>query len=482
MRFSFVGGSYQARAGDCQRTINLYPEALESGSGKSPMVLHGTPGTVLWQALPTGPVRGFNNCNGRVIVAVGAALYEVFDGPTYTLLGAIAAGTDPVSIAGNGTQWFVCSQNHGYLWNGTTLTAGVPTAPSQVVFVDGYFVAFDNETQQFRISELYDGATWAALDFSSAEGEPDDLVSMLSDHRELWMFGNRSAEIFVNTGNANFPFERIQGAFIEQGCGAKDSPVKQDNSIFWLGEDNRGGRIFWRANGYTPVRVSTHAVEYAWSQYPRIDDAYSFAYSEAGHSFIQITFPTAYAMPSDVYRGPQVYGGATWVLDCATGLWHERAEWDATHGIWKQHRAMCHVYAFDKHFVGDRENGNIYEMGMSLLDDNGTQIRRERIGPHIYSEGKMLFHKEFVLDMEVGVGLTTGQGSDPMVMLQFSDDGGKTWGNEHWATAGKIGAYKTRVRWTRLGRSRDRVYKVAMADPVKWSIIDGYAEVEAEAA
>ena len=87
--------------------------------------------------------------------------------------------------------------------------------------------------------------------------------------------------------------------------------------------------------------------------------------------------------------------------------------------------------------------------------------------PHLY------------LDFATGVGLTTGQGSDPQVMLRWSDDGGDTWSNEHWRSLGKTGAKKTRVHWNRLGQFGDkgRIFELTKSDPVEFSLLGAHADL-----
>jgi hypothetical protein len=443
----------------------------------------------------------------------------------------------------------------------------------------------------------------------------------------------------------------------------------------------------WRANGYQPVRVSNHAIEYAIGKYPTITDAIGYAYQEAGHTFYVLSFPTAQKQ---------------WVYDCATQVWHERARWNGTH--YEMWRAVDHCYCFGKHLVGDWSGAvvdgavmtNIYVSSIDILTDNGLEIRRARRAPHVSTEQEWIHHRALQIDVEVGVAsipglpmpstnptffpvvntdnvvgvltaldngnlnwqadpdtlaaipgipnmlmsdqigatysiyisdagqlciipasgigaarylndtsnantswelaigdingephltfsrvayspnypstitfasfptefginlsisggrvtivgvgnalylndtvtpntswrlVVTGSGAqpgtlvqsaiaynaaypvalelatnpsqwnavisiangqlqqvqpypslrDPQIMLRFSDDGGKTWSNERWISAGQQGTYKTRCRFRRLGRSRDRVYEVVVSDPIPWRIVDAYLDAD----
>ena len=288
-------------------------------------------------------------------------------------------------------------------------------------------------------------------------------MSLIVDHRELWLLGERTTEVWFNSGDVNFPMSRIQGAFIEHGCAATHSVCKLDNSVFWMGADDKGRGMVFRAAGYVPQRISTHALEYAIGQYARVDDAIGWTYQQEGHAFYVLTFPTA---------------NATWCFDASTGLWHERAYRDASNALGR-HRGNCHMVFAGKNIVGDWESGKLYALDLDTYTDNGDAIPRIRSCPHIANDLKRVFYAALQIDMETGVGLTDGQGSDPQAMLQWSDDGGFTWSNELWASIGKLGERKTRVRWRRLGKARDRVFQVTITDPVKVEIVGASLEMGA---
>jgi hypothetical protein len=470
-KFPFIGASYEARSKtfDSQRCVNLYPEASESGPGpsKGPAALIGTPGLALWSTLAGGGVRGLLRFSASLAIAVvGSNVYTVTTAGVGTLIGTVAGGSGPVSMASNGTVVMLVTGSSGYVVtpSASTVTAITDsdfTGADVVYFLDGYFVFNKPGTGQFQITQLY-GTAIDGLDFATAEGSPDLLVSLIVDHRELWLLGENSVEIYFNSGNNDFPFERVNGAFIEMGCAAKSSAAKLDNSVFWLTADDRGQGIVVRAVGYQPQRVSTHAIEFAIARYSRIDDAVAYTYQQEGHSFYVLTFPTA---------------NATWVYDASTNLWHERAWRDPADGTLGRHRSQVHMAFADSNIVGDWETGKLYRLDLDTFTDDGSPIARIRSCPHLSSDLKWQFFTALQIDMETGVGLDSGQGSDPQAMLQYSDDGGFTWSNEVWAPMGKLGERKRRVRWRRLGKSRDRVFKVTITDPVKVVIVGASIQV-----
>jgi len=470
MKIPFLGASYTSRSKSlsCQETLNLYIEPNESGQGEA-AALYGTPGTRLLVTMPnSGGIRGLHSpASGDAIVVQYDKVYRLKHSSwTYTICtGTMMLNSGTVSIADNGTTAVIVDGLYGYVLDLTTnvltrITDAAFYGADKVGYLDGYYVFNKPNTQQFYISSLA-GTSFDGLDFASAEGATDNLVSLLVDHRELWLFGDTSTEVFSNTGNADFPIERIGGAFLEHGCAAKFSPAKLDNTVFWLGKDSNGAGTVWRAAGYTPQRVSTHAVEYAIASYARMDDAISYTYQQEGHAFYVLTFPTA---------------SKTWVYDAATGAWHERAYRDPTTGELERHRSNNHIYFGAVNVVGDYENGNIYALDLNYYSDNGSPMLSRRAAAVLYADSKRQFFKALQIEMEEGIGLTTGQGSDPQAMLDWSDDNGKTWSNEHWATIGALGKYKTRISWNRLGAGRDRVFRVSITDPIKRAIIGATVE------
>jgi hypothetical protein len=324
---------------------------------------------------------------------------------------------------------------------------------SHVVWIDGYFLLNEVGTNRFWASNLQ-SVFIDALSYASAEGSPDALMAVARNQRYFWAFNQRTTEIYANTGNASFPFERVGGGFIETGIAAKFSLAKAGQSLLWIGQDELGGNVVYQASGLTPTRVSTHAVEQAIGRYADPTTATAFSYQSKGHLFYVLNFTEA-----------------TWVYDLSTGLWHERAF--TTAGVLGRHRVECHVYdpSSGYHFGGDYLDGRVYLMNDSYYSDDGQAITRMRSFPHVSAGSNRVFCSKLQLDMQTGIGLNGAvQGSNPTVTLDFSNDGGHTWSSETYALAdagsGQIGAFKTRVIWRRLGSFRDRVFRLKMTDPV----------------
>lgn len=465
MQTPILGQAYVARSVNAadNRMVNLYPEPLPTPEGKTSGFLNRAPGLRKLATVGTGPIRGLWAYGDYGYAVSGDRLYRIDSTWNVTPIGLIA-GTGQVSMVDNGTQLFIATNPKGYIYDAASQQLAEITDidfPGAVTvgYLDGYFIFQEPNSQRFWTSELLDGTQIDPLSFASAEGMPDDLISLFVDHREVWLFGTQSVEVWYNAGTSPFPLARIQGAVNEIGCAATFSVAKMDNSLFWLGADARGHGIVFRANGYTGQRISTHAVEYAIQSYDVISDAIAFTYQQDGHSFYVLTFPSAQA---------------TWVYDAATNAWHERAGF--ANGEFIRHRANCQMFYSEEVVVGDFENGNIYAYDLDQFSDGDfTQkwLRSWRALPTNQNNLKRTAQHSLQIDMQTGVGLNTGQGSDPQVILRWSDDGGHTWSNEHWMSVGKIGAYGTRAIRRRLGMTlklRDRVYEASGTDPVKIAI------------
>ena len=466
MKTPIIGSAYVTRSVNAadNRMINMYPEIIPEG-GKDPAYLMRTPGLRKLATIGAGPVRGMWQFNGLAFVVSGNKLYQLSSTWVATERGTLLTSSGPVSMSDNGVQLMIVDNPNAYVYNTTTSSFVRVTDPDfqgavTVGYLDGYFVYNQPNSQLLWVTALFDGTNIDPLEFVSAEGSPDNLVALLVDHREVWLFGQNSVEVWYNAGLTDFPLQRIQGAFNEIGCAAAYSLARLDNGIFWLGSDARGNGIVYRSNGYTGQRISTHAVEWQIQQYGDVSDAIGYTYQQDGHPFYVLTFPSA---------------DKTWVYDVATQGWHERAGW--SNGDFTRHRSNCQMNFASEIVVGDYQNGNIYAFDMeTYADDTEVQkwLRSWRALPTGQNNLKRTTQHAMQLDCETGVGLNTGQGSNPQAMLRWSDDGGHTWSNEHWASMGSIGNYQRRVFWRRLGMTlklRDRVYEVSGTDPVKIAIM-----------
>lgn len=457
LRFGFQSYQHVSRPIAAQRMINCYLEATPPGSKTQAAVVPSF-GIRSWVNVGTGVMRGGRVINGIPYVVAGTGLYRVAANGTSTLLGTIP-NSDVVSIAGDGTNILVISVGEGYLWNGASVSAvadvDFPENAAMVEFLDGYAIVIDLDSGRVWINEsAYVWSNWNALDFATSERSPDDMVSIIIDHGEVFLFGKETIEVWRNTGNADFPLEPLGAGIMEVGCLSRFGPAKCDNTVFFPGHDG----IVYRLDGYTPIRISHHGVEQAIQSY--FDKTcYGMTWSESGHKFYSLTF-----------------ADGTWVYDLSTQLWHERQSFLLTR--WKPQFVLR---AYNKWLVGDYSSNKLGELDPDTFAEWGDILRASCTSGATEEENKLIRHSRLELVFDQGVGLTTGQGSDPKVMLDWSNDGGRTWAPEQWLPLGAIGEFKKRSFCNRLGMARDRVYRYAISDPVRRTLVKATLEAEVAA-
>lgn len=463
MKIGLVGASYVERSlpFDSQRTINLYP--VSDPQGADVASLYGTPGLTLFGTAGSGPARGnFNAANARAFEVSGNALYEVLTDGTTTLRGTLSSSSGMCTIEENGLQLAICDKTYLYIFTYATnvfakvTDADLPSVVGGVDFVDGYFVVNQSDTGKFFISALYDGTSWNALDFATAESSPDKLTRAVNFIGQLGLFGERTLEIWRNTGDSSFPFARISGS-TPIGCNSPDTIKSIDTSIYWVGRNDEGSCIVYKAQGFTPTRISTSPIERILQAVADPTLLYSWHYQQDGHVFYVISGSTL---------------ETSLVYDLSTQLWHERSY--LNNGVLEQHLGSCCMFAFNKHLVGDRTNGNIYQLTQSVFDDNSNAILRRRVYTHLIDEAKPTRYSSLNIGFETGVGLQSGQGSSPLVSLRISKDGARTWSNSYTTSIGATGRYGTEVAFRRLGISQQNTFEISYTEPTKCAITGSY--------
>lgn len=486
MKSPILGLAYVASSVNAadNRMVNLYPEMVPEG-GKEPAFLKRCPGmTNLNAPIPaTDRVRGVIFMGTLLYVVAGDTFYVLNgDNPSNPVIASYAIVTnnsEPVSMAENGHQIFIASGSYCHCYDVavgmTALTAGVYpnfNGAETVVFMDGYFVVNQPTSQKIWISALYDGLTWNALTFASAERSPDNVVGLCANNGELWVFGESTTEVWYNAGSPGFPFAPIQGAYSELGCASKHAIAKMDNAIFWVGSDTRGNGIVYRSRGYAGERVSTHMIEdmlqarTAEFGIEYLSNAVAYTYQSDGHSFYMLSVINFSGSPS----GTELT--TTLAYDVATQGWHERQSIIPGTTDLSYHWGSC--YAFRTRFqyknygvVGSFYGGLYVFSDTVYKDDTEQQIfkRSWRALPTGANTLNRTAQHSLQLDCETGVG--DGAGSNPLVFLRWSDDGGHTWNAGVSRYLGFLGDYGTRVIVRRMGMTmklRDRVYELSGGD------------------
>lgn len=420
-------------------------------------MFYGAPGLRLLSTLGTGPIRAAHEAKGSGWVVSGNELYKVASDGTGTLIGTVP-GTGRVSLVHNDTQLAVMHSEGWHVLTFSTLgygaVSGAPTT-AQGTYQDSYII-FPNENGTYGWTNIDDAQSLDALNFASSEANPDPVIATISDHRELWLFNTETTEVAQTSGDADLAFVRT--AMIEYGCAAKYSPAKSDSTVFWLSANDSGSGMVMMAEGYSPTRISTHALETAVAGYGDVSDAWGYCYQQNGHTFYVLTFP----------------GRATWSFDASSKRWTQLIYFNALTGDDEVHRANAYMFLGGTHMVGDYVSGKLYALDLDTHTDDGNERRCERAWAVIQNNGKWLRHDRLELMAEMGVGLDgidpPTPGADPLWLLDWSDDGAHSFSNTREIHIGRIGAYRNRGVARRLGLARTRVYRLRTTAPVKIAV------------
>lgn len=465
-RIPFIGETSSGKSAfvDYQKTVNLYPEISKSSRGQ--ITLYPTPGHELFSTIALGVARGGIVLGDYLYTVVGNEFYQVTSTGGKTLIGSVASDTGPVRFAHNGTQIIFVDGVRGYLYNTSTLAytsdinatdADFPDGATHVEFFDGYFVVNDpSSSGRFMFSDSYNGLSWNALSFATAERSPDPLQGIAVNGRELWLIGLETSEPWYNSGAPVVPFEPIQSGFSEWGCIAPYSIATNNGTVFWLSNNKQGRGQVVAATGMQPKVISTDAIADTISGFTTTSDAFGWTYDYQRHSFYVLTFPTA---------------NRTFVYDIITGMWHE---WSSG-GIDKRHIANFHVFFNNEHIIGSSTVGKLYSLNWNKYTEDGDTIWRVRRSPYIHNgEDDWLVHHKVKVEFEPGVG--NSDCVDPQAMLRWTNDG-HTFSNELWRPIGKEGEYHNVSVWRKLGRSKYRAYEIQVTDPVKVVITAAFVDV-----
>lgn len=477
--FGFVGPSYTAASiyQDDQELINWY---VEYDPNKKPgergeYTLYPTPGLILRCTPAVAEVRGLRpSPDGSVLLAiVGGTLYSVSEDYVATAVGNLGSTSGQVRITDNGIAAYFCDGPNRYSYifsSGTFALISATDGPFQggvmADVVDNFIVYNRPNSQQCGATSALSTVS-LPLSFASKDGAPDMLAALIVSNRLVYLLGDLSSEVWIDIGAFPFPFQRIPGTSTQHGCVAWASVSPLGDSFAFLSRDRRGQGLVLIATNYTFVQISTHALTNDIKD-DYIADAIAFTYQIEGHEFYVLTFPTA---------------DKTWVYDLAASgakgipIWHKWLSVDAFN-VYHRHRANCTAQFQGRTIVGDFENGKLYEVSNTTYTDDGATIRRMRRCPHLVTDFNQESFYKLQLAFQPGVGLNLGQGDDPQAMLRWSNDGGETWSSDHWNSIGRIGKYRNRVIWRRLGIARDRIYEVSVSDPIKAVIVS--AELEGE--
>lgn len=477
IKIPLTQGAYEARSiiADAQRCINLYQEANPKDS-PFPFTLYPTPGLDLLTTAPVvGPLRAtYTASNGTFFAVVANKVYTVSTAYVWTLLGSIGTSTGFVSITDNTLACvLVDGSPNGYAIelatnNFAAISATNFFGANTVAYLDTYLLFNRPGTNQFYFTfsnatyaMLIGGTAFDPLDIAAKTGGNDNIQGLAVMHRELWLIGVQTSEVWFDAGGTDFAFQAMPGAFVEHGCTASGSIAKYDLALYWLGQDQAGNSVVFEGAQYRVRRISTHAIEKDIATYPTKSDALGFTYLQEGHVFYVLIFPSA---------------NVTWVFDVGEGMWHRRC-WSDDEGGLNRWRPNCYAQFNNQLVVGDFENGNLYGLNLDTYLDAGDPIVRIRSFPHVTEENDRLIHKNLIAAFEVGNQMSDATLDQDKVSLRWSDNAGRSYGEAVLQSFGNTGEYLTSMQWNRLGLARDRVYEFSWSAPVKTALQGVYLEV-----
>jgi hypothetical protein len=460
--------SYQSRSSlsSSERLYNCFAENTIASSPLKTPAIFNIPAPDLWVDLENeNDIYGFVVMNQVLYVVCGISLYSVTAGKNVTKLGDMATAPAPVEITENGLQVTILTNSGiAYYYDLASNTfAQITDANYQLAnsmtTLDGYTIFSVRDSGEFFISANRDTRVYNALDFATAEALSDNIVKLIAFNRQLFIFGEASIEIWYNSGVGTPPFQRVDGALIQIGCIAKKSVCIDSGGIYFLGTDG----IIYHINGYNPQRISTFGIEYQISKMTYVQDAIGFTYTQAGHKFYSLTFPTE---------------KRTFVFDASTNLLHERGSFNQNQSQQINWSCLYGINFNNLTLVNSFETGKIYFLNQDKYEEpDGKPILMEVISALLFQNYNQFTVSNLILIMDSGVGLESPlQGSNPAIMLDFSIDGGLTWKNRMPASIGRIGNYRQKINFGNLGMAREFIFRFRISDPVKRSILGCFVQ------
>ena len=458
---NIAGPSYQDRSRplSSQETRNWYHEVVPSG--KNQFVIKSFPGQTVFGSVVAGADRNGTNMAEVEFRVVGNTLYQIGSAGTHTSRGTIP-GAARCIFANDGVNLFIVTGTSVFWYDGSTVVQVTDPdidGSKAVTIINNQFV-YTKDTL-YVVSDVGDGSSASGLNAAGAEVSPDNLVRAYTFDQVVYLLGERTVQLIYNSGVGSPPFDNVEGSLISVGCSAIHSVVNTKDFIYWLGSD----RSIYRARGGAEERISSTAIANAVEGYAKVDDAFAYTFVFQGKEFYAIDFPDA---------------GQTWCLneELGTDGWFELSA--GTEG--GDYNIASLVNVFGKNLIGDKSTGDLYELDINRFDNNGAVYQRRRVlasisGENIGHRGKRVEMSRFELIMETGVGLITGQGEDPKIMLEYSIDGGKSWREGDWLRIGRLGETDLLVEWWQMMSFYDLMIRITTSDGVDYSIYSGAIDI-----
>ena len=455
-----VGPTYTSRSLplSAQVTRNMYPELHKEA--KSSLVLRSTPGAKLVTATGGRANRGACVYKGEYYTLCGVDLYKVNSSGVASVVGSVAGlgraifteAANELMIATGGVAYY-------YRWGVNNHPDRDLGSPNSFAYLDRR-VYSDVAGGEFRVGNLNDPLTIDSINNAEAEAAPDALKRIISHKQQLIMFGDKSIEPWYTSAGIP-PVRRINNAIINSGLGAIHSVAKTEQVVFFIDEQFRPIQL----NGYVMQQIGNPALLDQWETYADREEAIGVTWRWGTYDYYCVSFPSA---------------SKTWVFSVQTGSWFEM-----TLGMDGYRHIINDVqWVYGKHLISDYRTSTVYEWDRDTYTDAGIPIQRRRDtavihGGMFQAHGKKIFMQRLEVVVEFGnTTHLTGQGSNPDLMMQFSDDGGHTWSTERRASIGKMGEFQRKLVWHGLGSFYERIFRFKFTDPVELTLMSATADME----
>lgn len=471
----FVGQEARDRsvAVDNQQTTNFIT-SIKGAGAKAPIVLETAPGLRFIDTAGNGPCRSPQMVQWFHPTTRTTALYGVFgdkfvqlrDGLAPIEIGTLATTEGRVRIERGRTHMMIVDGQRGYTYDGTTFQQITDDdfpdidhdpvgAPTFVWYQDGFFMVNNANNDNWHISALEDPDSWNALDFEAANTSPDRALAGVSSNSIVYIIGDETTELYYNSGNPDFPFERILSGTQEVGTLAPQSVAVSDDGVFFLATTPEGGRFIYRIVGQQGAVITQDAQEYQLNEVSDIENAYGYIYKQAGKSFYVLQLGDD--QPTLVYN-------------IRTGQFESRSMSDGT-----AYRVAGVGVLNGKNIAGDRRSARYYQFDLNHYLDGDDPLVRRRVTQIYHINNSLMDWHELVIDVETGNANALPPGDDPQLRMRYSDDGGLTWSRQLFAAIGKRGATGGRASYFSLGQSRNRVFEIEFSDQINMTISNAYA-------
>lgn len=460
--FNVTGPTYQSRSRplSSQFTVNMYQQVTDKAKDK--FVLFSFPGQKLLSQVDEQQDRNAHRMNEILYRVVDSILYQVDSNFNHFKKGGITGGARCI-FADDGENLVIVSDKV-YVYNSFTDTFKENDNVNlvdvlSVTFINNQFI-YTTKNLSF-VSAVGDPFEVSGLNAIGAESNPDKLVRDYVFNQTIFRFGKRTCEQWYNPGVGTPPIARIEGRMFTVGLGAIHSINNTDNAIYWLGDDN----AIYRTNGNVAERISDDAISNAIEQMDKIDDAHGHTFTLQGQDFYMISFPSA---------------GKCFVVNESLG----RNGWFNLTSTNKNtnYSATTLIDAYGKNLA--ISSGKLLELRLDEYTQDSDVMIRERITSSINAEliggtkGQKVKMSRVEFIVEAGVGLMTGQGENPRIMIEPSFDGGRSFVGQDWVELGRLGQSTLRVEWWNVELFQDMILRISMSDPVPLTIYSAVVDLK----